>query len=122
MIVAGFGFRAAATADSLRDALAHAAGERKVTAFAAPEDKAQAACLSELAREMGVSVRAISANDLSRQQTPTEAPRVRAARHTGSVAEAAALAAAGPGARLLAPRHISADRLATCAIAIGEGA
>jgi cobalt-precorrin 5A hydrolase len=121
MIVAGFGFRAAATADSLRDALARAAGERKVTAFAAPEDKAQAACLNELAGEMGVHVRAIAANNLSRQQTPTEASRVRAARGTGSVAEAAALAAAGSGAQLLAPRSISADRLATCAIAIGEG-
>jgi len=122
MIVAGFGFRAAATADSLRDALARAAGEGKVTAFAAPADKAQSACLSELAGEMAVDVRAIAADDLSRQQTPTEAPRVRAARRTGSVAEAAALAAAGPGAKLLAPRSISTDRLATCAIAMGEGA
>lgn len=122
MIVAGFGFRGAATADSLRDALARAAGERKVTAFAAPADKAQAACLSELAGELGVEIHTLAADDLSRQQTTTEAPRVRAARGTGSVAEAAALAAAGLGARLLAPRSISADRLATCAIAIGEGA
>jgi len=122
MIVAGFGFRAAATADSLRDALARAAGERQVTAFAAPEDKAQAACLDALAGEMGIAVQAIAASDLSRQTTATEAARVRAARGTGSVAEAAALAAAGPGARLLAPRSISADRLATCAIAMGEGA
>jgi len=122
MIVAGFGFRGAATADSLRDALARAAGERRVTAFAAPEDKAQAACLRELAGEMAVGVHSIAADDLSRQQTRTEAPRVRAARGTGSVAEAAALAAAGPGAKLFAPRSISADRLATCAIAMGEGA
>jgi cobalt-precorrin 5A hydrolase len=122
MIVAGFGFRAAATADSLRDALARAAGERQVTAFAAPEDRAQAACLSALAGELAVEIHTVAADDLSRQQTQTEAPRVRAARGTGSVAEAAALAAAGPGAKLLAPRSISADRLATCAIAMGEGA
>jgi cobalt-precorrin 5A hydrolase len=122
MIVAGFGFRAAATADSLRDSLARASGERQVTVFAAPEDKTQAACLTELAAGMAVSVHAIAADDLSRQQTLTEAPRVRAAHGTGSVAEAAALAAAGPGAKLLAPRSISADRLATCAIAMGEGA
>ncbi|ENO84722.1 hypothetical protein C666_16775, partial [Thauera linaloolentis 47Lol = DSM 12138] len=43
-----------------------------------------------------------------------------AARGCGSVAEAAALAAAGQGARLLAIRHISPDRSATCAIAQGE--
>jgi len=122
MIVAGFGFRKAATADSLRDALARAAGKHKVTAFAAPEDKAQASCVRELAGEMAEKVHAVAPDDLSRQTTATEAPRVRAARGTGSVAEAAALAAAGPGARLLAPRSISADRLATCAIAMGDGA
>jgi len=122
MIVAGFGFRAAATADSLRDALARAAGERRVSVFAAPEDKAQASCLRELAGEMGARVHAVTPDHLSRQTTATDAPRVCAARGTGSVAEAAALAAAGPGAQLLAPRHISADRLATCAIAMGVGA
>ena len=122
MIVAGFGFRAAATADSLRDALARAVGKSRVTVFAAPADKAQASCLRELAGEMAVRIHAVAADDLSRQTTATEAARVRAARGTGSVAEAAALAAAGPGARLLAPRSISADRLATCAIAMGEGA
>ena len=36
-------------------------------------------------------------------------------------AEAAALAAAGPGARLLGPRVVSADRMATCALAEGNG-
>jgi len=122
MIVAGFGFRSAATADSLRDALTRAAGERRVSTFAAPADKADAACLSELAREVSVGIHAVAPDDLSRQPTLTEAPRVRAKRGTGSVAEAAALAAAGPGARLLAPRNISADRLASCAIAMGENA
>jgi len=38
-----------------------------------------------------------------------------------SVAEAAALAAAGPGARLVGTRVISDDRLATAAIAEGDG-
>ncbi|HZV10809.1 MAG TPA: precorrin methylase, partial [Novosphingobium sp.] len=36
---------------------------------------------------------------------------------TGSLAEALALVAAGPGARLIAPRHISTDGMATAAIA-----
>ena len=38
---------------------------------------------------------------------------------TGSVAEAAALAAAGAGARLLGPRAVSADATAVAAIAEG---
>ncbi|MCP1313705.1 cobalamin biosynthesis protein, partial [Halomonas sp. 707D7] len=37
---------------------------------------------------------------------------------TGSVAEAAALLAAGHGARLVAPRLISNDRKATAALAV----
>ncbi|MHA6346914.1 cobalamin biosynthesis protein, partial [Roseivivax sp. CAU 1761] len=41
---------------------------------------------------------------------------------TGSVAEAAALAAAGPGARLLGPRAVSPDGCATCALAQGKEA
>jgi cobalt-precorrin 5A hydrolase len=53
--------------------------------------------------------------------TLTDHARVRALRGSGSTAEAAALAAAlmhaGPGATLLNPRVVSADRLATCAIA-----
>lgn len=121
MIVAGFGFRATATVDSLRDALARTAGERRIAAFAAPEDKVEAASLTSLARERQVAVRGVAPDDLVRQETATESAQVRAARGTGSVAEAAALAAAGPGARLLGPRSISADRLATCALAIGEG-
>ena len=40
---------------------------------------------------------------------------------TGSVAEATALLAAGKGARLIAPRVVSSDGMATCAIAEGKG-
>jgi cobalt-precorrin 5A hydrolase len=36
---------------------------------------------------------------------------------TGSIAEASALVAAGPGARLRGPRAVSADGTATAAIA-----
>jgi cobalt-precorrin 5A hydrolase len=47
----------------------------------------------------------------------TQSPRVQALRGVGSVAEAAALAAAGPGARLLGPRAVSACGTATAALA-----
>jgi len=120
MTVAGFGFRAAAKTASLRDALEKAGGPEGVSALAAPADKARAVCLTDLAAALSLPIRAVAAEDLSAIATPTQAPRVLAARGTGSVAEAAALAAAGPGARLLAPRHISTDRMATCAIATGD--
>lgn len=119
MIVAGFGFRGAATVDSLRSALLLAAGALRVDRLAAPEDKAAAPCLAALAEALGVPITGVAAAALSAVATPTRSARVLAARATGSAAEAAALAAAGPGARLMARRHVSPDRLATCALAIG---
>lgn len=118
MIVAGFGFRAAASGASLRDALARAAGGHRhcPARLAAPADKAAA-----LATALGAPVTAVSPEALAAAETLTRSPRVTALRGTGSVAEAAALAAAGPGARLLGPRVVSADRLATCALAEGPG-
>ena len=50
----------------------------------------------------------------------TQSAKVAERFGTGSVAEAAALAAAGPGAQLLGPRVVSGDGLATAAIAIGR--
>jgi cobalt-precorrin 5A hydrolase len=49
----------------------------------------------------------------------TESRASRAATGAGSASEAAALAAAGPGARLLGPR-LAVGRV-TCAIAVGAG-
>ncbi|MGR3493836.1 cobalamin biosynthesis protein [Citreimonas sp.] len=117
MIVAGFGFRAAATADSLRDALARTGKDADALATAA--DKADAPAFTNFARTLGLPVHAVAPDTLRAQDTLTASAASRAARDTGSVAEAAALAAAGPGARLLAPRAISGDRMATCALAIG---
>ncbi|MFC6689454.1 cobalamin biosynthesis protein [Jhaorihella thermophila] len=118
MIVAGIGFRASASADSLRSALDRAAQGRAPDLIAAPADKAAAPCLTAFAARLGVPVQAVPADRLAAMETPTQSARVHASRGTGSVAEAAALAAAGPGARLLTPRQISEDRQATCAAAI----
>ena len=117
VIVAGFGFRVAATADSLADALARAGGAPGLLATLA--DKAQSPAFLDLAARMRLPVTAIDAAALSAQTTLTQSPASRAARGAGSVAEATALAAAGPGARLLGPRAVSGDGLATCALAEG---
>lgn len=118
MIVAGFGFRRDATAASLEAALALATdGRPAIDALAVPHDKA--AHIAAFAAATGLPVLSVSAAALSSAATITHSPASLAARGTGSVAEAAALAAAGPGAHLLGPRRISPDRLATCAIAQG---
>lgn len=110
MIVAGFGFSSCATLESLRDALA-ATGHR-------PDAVATLADKAGLLAGLGLPVIAVTG---ALPETPTQSPASLAARGTGSVAEACALAGAGPGAYLLATRRVSPDGLATCAIAEGLG-
>jgi len=121
VIVAGFGYRTGANQASLRSALALAQADHpSVTALATPADKA--ALLTPLAEALAVPLIAVSPGQLCAVATTTQSPASLTARHTGSVAEASALAAAGEGARLIAHRHISTDRMATCAIAEGFSA
>lgn len=119
MRVAGLGFRNGATPAALAEAIA-AAGGGTLTRLATAEDKAGAAPLRALAAEMGLPVTAVPRAALASTPTPTRSPRVVARYGTGSLAEAAALAAAGPCARLLGPRAVSADGTATAAIATTE--
>jgi cobalt-precorrin 5A hydrolase len=118
MIVAGMGFRASADLTSLRDAFL-AAGGARASVIATAEDKAQAPVLQAFAKACGLGILAIPLRDLETQTTPTQSPRVSARYGTGSLAEAAALSAAGPRARLLSRRVQSADGKATAALAEG---
>ncbi|MEP2534180.1 cobalamin biosynthesis protein [Shimia sp.] len=119
MIVAGFGFRASATVASLRAAMA-ATGHPAPDVLATPSDKAHSDCIRQIAQELSLEILPIPPQKMQTMATETHSETVRAKRGTGSVAEACALAAAGNNARLLTPRHVSPDRLATCAIAKGE--
>lgn len=118
MRVAGIGFRGAATVASLMDALERAGGGAELLATAT--SKAEAAVAQELAAEMGLGLCSFGREALAAEVVLTQSAKVAERFGTGSVAEAAALAAAGPGARLLGPRVISGDGLATAAIAIGR--
>lgn len=117
MIVAGFGCTSRAGLASLKDALARYDPAPCVTALACPE--ARQAMVSPLARALGLPLIALPHAALAGIATPTQSARSMDAYGTGSVAEACALVAAGPGAYLLAGRQVSADGLATCAIAKG---
>ncbi len=120
MIVAGFGFRASATEESLRDALSRASGALQPTHFATLEAKAADANFHSFAKSAGAELVSVDARRLAAQQTKTQSTASRRAYGTGSVAEAAALSAVGPMGKLLVTRVISADRKATCAIASGD--
>ncbi len=117
MIVAGFGCRAGASPASLEAALILAADGRIPDMLATAEDRV--GLVAPVARKLGLRLLGIAPDALSAIATPTRSAASLATRNVGSVAEAAALAAAGPGARLLTPRRIAPDRSATCAIAQG---
>ena len=110
------------SSDLLREALLAAGGPEGLAALATISDKADADALKQLARECGVPIKAVAAEMLAGIETPTQSNLIVEKFGTGSVAEAAALAAAGPRARLIATRVVSQDRTATAAIAEGDGA
>ncbi len=116
MRVAGLGFRKAASMAALAEALARAG---HADALATAPTKADAPAIRDLARALGLPLLAV---EVAGVETPTQSPRVTALHGTGSLAEAAALAALAPGARLLGPRVTSQDGMATCAIAEGDPA
>jgi cobalt-precorrin 5A hydrolase len=119
MIVAGFGFRSGVTLAALREALARAGGPRGVTHLATLTAKAGE--LEPLAQALAVPLLRLEPEALQGRPTLSRSDRVEALFGTGSVAEAAALAAAGQGARLRGPRAVSSDGTATAAIAEGAG-
>jgi cobalt-precorrin 5A hydrolase len=121
MRVAGLGFRRDVTFASLREAFAAAGGAAGVTAIATVSDKANSDALQRLARELDVPIKAIPTDVLAGIATSSQSELIQEKFGTGSVAEAAALAAAGRHARLVSTRVVSQDRTATAAIAEGEG-
>ena len=120
MIVAGFGFRRNANADSLLSAYDVARDGRDAEVFATLDTKAGDLAFGDVALTMGSQRVSVSLAELQAQTTVTKSASSEGAYGTGSVAEAAALAAAGPGSKLLAPRSVSADGMATCALAEGQ--
>ena len=115
MTVAGFGFRKGASVAALHDALTRAGGPQGVTALATAQEKV--AGLAALGASLGLPVIGVARESLALQPVISHSPRVKALTGTGSLAEAAALAAAGPGARLCGPRAVSQDGTATAALA-----
>ncbi|VDC21219.1 cobalamin biosynthesis protein [Pseudogemmobacter humi] len=115
-MIAGIGFREAAGAESILDALRRAGGA-DLRDLALPVRKARHPAVLALSRQ-GFRIHPVTAEDLTRAVTLTDSAAARAAHGTGSVSEGCALVACGPGARLLAPRSISGDGLATAALAV----
>lgn len=120
MIVAGIGLRAATTLATLTSLLnrAEETTGHPVHALATVTEKANHPALTALARSRALPLHAVAIEGIA---TPTQSERITARFRTGSVAEAAALAAAGPGAILTLARITAPDGMATLAIATSQG-
>jgi len=124
MIVAGIGCRKGASAAEISaviaDALARAGlGTQALDLVAAPESKGGEQGVAAAAAALGVPLMLVAKADLEAAgaRTQTRSERVLALIGVPSVAEAAALAAGGPAARLILPRITVG--VATCALAVG---
>jgi cobalt-precorrin 5A hydrolase len=125
VIAAGIGCRKAISAAQVEAALSaalrrHHLASDQVGLIAVPAAKGTEAGLVAAAAARGIVLTLISQGMLeaASPRTLTRSVRSMAAMSVHSVAEAAALAAAGPHARLLAPRIVVGP--VTCALAAAE--
>jgi cobalt-precorrin 5A hydrolase len=122
MIAAGVGCRRGASAPDIEAAIRAALARANIAAdaldvIATIEAKRTEPGISAAAETFGVSVVIVPEHELAlaSDRIETHSDRVLTLAGVGSVAEAAALAAAGPSARLITPRLAIGP--ATCAIA-----
>jgi cobalt-precorrin 5A hydrolase len=125
MIVAGVGCRRGAPASDIEAAIRAALSRADIATdalngIATIAAKSAEAGIQAAAERLGVAVVLVPEADLqaAEPRTQTRSKRVRTFAGVSSVAEAAALAAAGPAARLIAPRLVIGA--ATCALAASE--
>jgi cobalt-precorrin 5A hydrolase len=127
VIVAGIGCRRGAPVPDIEAAIRAALARANIAtdaldAIATIAAKRGEAGIAAAAKKLGVSVVLVAEADLlaAGHRTQTRSERVFALTGVPSVAEAAALAAAGPSARLISPRLVMGS--ATCALAASEQA
>ena len=126
MIVAGIGCGRETSSEDIVSLIVVALSNfgiarEKLTAIATETSKADERGIASAAQSLSVPVVRCPVADLGRvaDQVLTHSLRVQEIKGVPSIAEASALVAAGPNARLLGAR-LAANKV-TCAIAIGEG-
>jgi cobalt-precorrin 5A hydrolase len=127
MIVAGVGCKRGAPAPDIEAAIGAAleragVGANALDCIATIAAKNGEAGIAAAAAKLGVTLVLVQDAELqaASDRTATRSDRVLALTGVPSVAEAAALAAAGPAARLIMPRLVVGA--ATCALAASEAA
>ena len=126
MIVAGIGCGRETSSEDIVSLIAVALSNfgiarERLTAIATESSKADERGIAGAARSLSIPVLSCPVADLAgvADQVLTHSLRVQAIKGVPSIAEASALVAAGPNARLLGAR-VASNRV-TCAIAVGDG-
>jgi cobalt-precorrin 5A hydrolase len=126
MIVAGVGCGHGTSSEDIVSLIVTALSnfgiaQEDLTAIATESSKADERGIAGAAKSLSIPVLRCPVADLGRvaDQVLTRSLRVQEIKGVPSIAEASALVAAGPNARLLGAR-VAANKV-TCAIAIGEG-
>ena len=126
MIVAGIGCRRGAPSVAIEQSIEAALSECRLgrsalNALATASEKGDEPGLREVANRLSLPLILVASPDLAlaSDRVLSFSKRVYFLKGVPSIAETAAIAAAGRDARLLAQRV--SNREATCAIAIGEG-
>lgn len=125
MIVAGIGCRRGVAAEAIEAAIAAALAQagtpsRRINALATAIFKSDEEGIAAVAAARGIPLILVEQAEMARASNQvTHSRRVLQLMGVGSVAEVAAIAAGGPGARLLVPRLIVGP--VTCALAIADG-
>ncbi|MBF54596.1 MAG: precorrin methylase [Euryarchaeota archaeon] len=117
--IIGCGFRQYASIESFESALSKTPKTEYYSGICVPEDKMSHKALCAFAKKLHLPIYGVKSDVISGTDTPTKSSKIMNIRHTGSVAEAAALAIFKTPARLISTRAISDDRQAVCAIAMG---
>lgn len=120
MIVAGVGFRKGASAAEIVAAVdaalaTHGLGRGQLGRLATSSAKQREPGMIEAGQSLGLAVVGLDDVELQAQETLTLSERSLEAAGIASLSEAAALAAAGEGAKLLGPRLALGS--VTCALA-----
>ena len=117
--IIGCGFRQNASIESFESAFSKLPKTDHYTGICVPEDKITHEALCAFAKKMVLPIYGIKRASIENAVTYTQSTKIIELRHTGSIAEAAALAIFKTPASLVAARAISSDRYAVCAIAKG---
>ena len=117
MTVAGLGCRRGVSVDAVLAAIEAARHGRRLDALATVPAKRDEPALVYAARHLGLPIH-VGAVDDADPRLLSRSAASQAATGSGSVSEAAALAGAGPAARLIGPRLALGP--VTCAIAVAE--